>query len=376
MVWSVAGSTCGEDRTPERAGIDPAVLQARRVVGLYGDPDVTWSVVLGLRLHLPVTRAAVADRAQALAADHPHLGTAPRVESYPAEDEVAVLDRFANVPYGDHEPLLRVALSVDGRDLLLAAHHGAVDGLGILGAASRLVGEPLASSARGIPRAAEPTGFLRSSLRRLGEALFRPPTRIVGDRSGGTAGGDWLGSRSVEAGRPGSAALVRAAVDLVRRANAGERRGGRLVVSMGLSRRPGSPVPTPDRDTAYVRLPADAVTSTGDARALVAATAPEPAFPVTDGGGLGPRVARLLSHRLGATVLVSNLGLVDNPAVDEIRFWPVPTGPAGVCLGLASTPSVTTLTLRARRGWFSAGAAERLLALAADCLGRAAGADG
>lgn len=374
MVWSVAGSTRGEDRTPERAGLDPAVLQARRVVGLYGDPDVTWSVVLGLRLHVPVSRAAVADRVQTLVADHPHLGAAPAVDSYRADDEVAVLDRFANDPYGDHEPLLRVALSDDGRDLVLAAHHGVVDGLGILGAASRLVGEPLASTARGIPRAAEPTGFVRSSLRRLGEALFRPPTRIAGDRSGGTVAGDWLGSRRVEAARPGSAALVRAAVDLVRRANAG-RGGGRLVVSMGLSRRPGSPVPSPDRDTAYVRLPADGVSSTGDARALVAGTLPEPAFPVTDGGGLGPRVARLLSHRLGATVLVSNLGRVDSPAVDEIRFWPVPTGPAGVCLGLASTPSVTTLTLRARRGWFSAEAAERLLALAADCLGRAAEAD-
>lgn len=142
---------------------------------------------------------------------------------------------------------------------------------------------------------------------------------------------------------------------------------------MGLSRRPGSPTPAPDRDTAYTRLRAGGVSSTADARALMAATPPEPAFPVSDGGGLAPRAARLLSHRLGSTVLVSNLGLVDHPSVEAISFWPVPTGPAGVCLGLASTSSTTTLTLRARRGWFSGMAAEGLADVAAGCLTRAAG---
>jgi hypothetical protein len=231
----------------------------------------------------------------------------------------------------------------------------------------------LTSSARGIARESQPTGFVRGSLKRLVEAAFTPPVRVAGDRTPAAGGtGDWLEAREVEVPRPGSAALVRTAVDLVQRTNRGQGRRGRLVVSMGLSRRPGTPAPTPDRDTAYMRIRADAVASTDDARRLVARTAPEPAFPVREPGGLGPRVARVLSHRLGATVLVSNLGLVESAVVERISFWPVAAGPAGVCLGLASTPTATTLTVRARRGWFSEHAAQTLADVAAECLRRAA----
>lgn len=361
----MAGPTRGDAVAP-----DPVVLTARRVVGLYGDPDVTWSVVLALRLSVPVTPEAVASAARRLVGGHAHLGRDPGVQVFPLDAERLTLADFANSPYGDEDPLLRIALSADGLSLLLAAHHGAVDGLGMLGVASALLGTPLTSNARGIARESEPTGFVRGSLRRLAEAAFAPPTRVSADRDDHAARtGDWLEHRDVRVARPGSAALVRAAVDLVRRAPAAHR--GRLVVAMGLSRRPGAPVPTPDRDTAYMRLRADAVATTDDARRLVADTPPEPAFPVRDAGGLGPRVARLLSGRLGSTVLVSNLGLVDTSAVESIRFWPVPTGPAGLCLGLASTRTTTTLTLRARRGWFSEERARSLADLAAECLERA-----
>jgi hypothetical protein len=351
-------------------GPDPVVLHARRVVGLYGDPDVTWSVVVALRLRVPLTPEVVASAARRLVDQHPHLGRCPRVQVCPPDAEQLALADLANQRYGDEDPLLRIVLSADGRSLLLAAHHGAVDGLGLLGVASALVGAPLTSNARGIARESEPTGFVLGSLRRLAEAAFAPPTRVPGDRDDrSTETGDWLEHRDVVVTRPGSPALVRTAVDLVRRASV-ERRG-RLVVAMGLSRRPGSPVPTPDRDTAYMRLRAQAVATTDDARRLVAETPPEPAFPVRDAGGLGPRVARLLSGRLGSTVLVSNLGLVDSAAIESIRFWPVPTGPSGLCLGLASTRTTTTITLRARRRWFSEERARWLADLAADCLQRA-----
>lgn len=364
-MWVVAGTTRGEGE------VDPAVAQARRVVGLYGDPSVTWSVVLALRLREALSPDRIAAAARALVGTHPHLGRAPVVDTW-GPDESATIAEYANRPYADAGPLLRIAVTGDGRGLLVAAHHGVVDGLGLLGVAAALTGMALASNARGIQREAEPTAFVRGSLRRLREAAFAPPVRVVGDRYDPAQGGDWLEARDVVVGRPGSAALVRAAVELVRRANAATGPARRLVVSMGLSRRPGSPVPAPDRDTAYMRLRADGIASTEDARAVVARTPPEPAFPVRDAGGLAPRVARLLSHRLGATVLVSNLGLVDHPGVESLRFWPVPTGPSGVCLGLASTPTTTTLTLRARRGWFSAAAAATLADLAADSL-RAAG---
>jgi hypothetical protein len=365
----VARSTRGESDTPAVA-VDPAVQQARRVVGLYGDPDVTWSVVMALDLNEAVAHDVLARRARDLVDAHPHLGTFSSIRVFGPQTHSDLLEAFANEPYGDRDPLLRIALSEDGRTLVVAAHHGAVDGLGLLGAASILLDAPLASTARGIAPGAEPKGFVRRSVHRLAEAAFYPPARIRGDRSKVREGGDWLEARRVDARRPGSAALVRAAVNLASRAGVTRERG--VVVSVGLSRRSGAPVPDPDRDTAYVRLRADAVASTGDATTLLARTTPEPAFPVSDGGGLWPRVTRLLSNRLGATVLASNLGLVDSPAVESIRFWPVPTGPAGMCLGLASTGSTTTLTLRARRGWFSAPVATRLAGLAAECLGEAA----
>jgi hypothetical protein len=353
--------------------LDPAVVQARRVVGLYGDPDVTWSVVLAIRVRDRLSPEDVSSAASTLVRDHPHLGRAPAVDVCAPDGEAGALAGLANRAYDDAAPLLRVVLTADARGLLLAAHHGAVDGLGLLGVAAALTGLPLTSNARGIARESEPTGFVRGSVRRLLEAAFAPPVRIPGDRTGPVREpGDWLEARDVDVARPGSAALVRTAVEMVDRASSGRRTHGRLVVSMGLSRRPGDPVPSPDRDTAYMRLRADDVGSVEAARRLVAATPPEPAFPVRDAGGLGPRVARLLSHRLGATVLVSNLGRVDHPAVESIRFWPVPTGPSGVCLGLASSATTTTLTLRARRGWFGPSAAAALADLAAESLQRAA----
>jgi hypothetical protein len=339
-------------------------------VGLYGDPVVTWSVVTALDLGAAVAYDALSERTRMLVDGHPHLGAAPRIRVFDARTETAILEAFADEPYGDRDPLVRVALSEDGCTLVVAAHHGVIDGLGLLGAASILVDLPLASTARGVGPDAEPRGFARHSVRRLVEALFDPPARIRGDRRIVDETGDWLEARVVDARRPGSAALVRTAVDLVGRVGATRRRG--VIVSVGLSRRPGTPVADPDRDTAYVRLRADGVASTREVSALLERTTPEPAFPVSDGGGLGPRAARLLSSRLGATVLVSNLGRIDHPGVTAVRFWPVATGPAGVCLGRGSTPGRTPLTVRARRGWFSAATASCLAGLAAECLADAA----
>jgi len=348
---------------------DDAVARARRVVGLYGDPDVTWSIVLAVTFAAARRTEDVQARAEALVARYPHLGSVPPVQVFGPAEEADLLAAMADTEYRDHLPLLRVGIAEDGRTLLVAAHHGATDGLGLLGAAAALADADLASSARGITREAQPTGFLRRTVVRLAEVLVHPPVRFAAETSA-PASGDLLLSRPVTAPRPSSAALVAAAATSLRRWNGSRRAGGRrLVVSMGLSRRPGTPVAPPDRDTAYVRLPADGVAGTAQAADVMRATDPEPAFPETDGGGVGPLAARLLANRLGATVLVSNLGVVADPDVLELRFWPVPTGPSGCALGLASTPTSTVLTVRLRRGWFSAAAGDRLADLVAEEFG-------
>jgi hypothetical protein len=344
-------------------GVDPAVRRARLVVGLYGDPTVSWSVLLRLALAEPTSPARLQEAWHRLAATFPGVGRVGVVGEYDERGRAAFLAATADAAYGDRDPLLRVGLSRDGAELVVAAHHGCMDGLGLLGAAARLTGLELTSSARGVPADADATSFVAGSLRRLGEAAVRPPLRLAFAGHEDVAG-DHLESADVH--RPGgTAVLVEGAARFVRGWNTGRRaRGSRLMIALGLSRRPGSPTPTPDRDTAYMRVPADDVHTVEDARRVLAATAPEPAFPVTEGGGVGPLVTRALGSRLGSTVLVSNLGLVSGP-VERVEFWPVPAGPAGVCLGLASAGARSTLTVRARAGWFDESETQRMMAVAA-----------
>jgi hypothetical protein len=339
------------------ADVDPAVRQARRVVGLYGDPDVTWSIVLRLDLAAPVSREAVARRVQSVFEAHPLLGRLPAVESL----EASTLDRFANTPFEDRGPLVRLALDDAGRRVLVAAHHGAVDGLGLVGLAGRVLGLDLGTNARGVRRTGEEPGFLTGSLRRMGEIAFRPPERFrapVRD-----AHGDHLLDSELPLLRRGTGALAWAGLRTLRAWNPRPVRLSQPVIALGVSRRSGLPSPDPDRDTAYTRLRVRSVRSQPDLADLLARTDPEPDFPVTDARGMGAVLTRLLGSRLGATMLVSNLGLVAGSDVTSASFWPVASGPHGVSLGLVSASGATTVTVRARRGWFGEDDAARLLEL-------------
>jgi hypothetical protein len=348
---------------PTRASssVDRAVRRAREVVGLYGDPDVTWSIVLSLATTTPQAPATVQDRLEELLAEHPHLGTAGRVREHAERAEV--VDAFADTPYGDRDPLVRAALTDAGRTLTVAAHHGCIDGLGLVGLAGRLLALPLGSTATGVRRTGAEPGFLRGSLARLGEAAFRPPERFRSTARPAT--GDWLLAAEVATRRPATAALVWAAHEALAEWNGRRSRGRQPVVAIGVSRRSGTPPLAPDRDTAYTRLHTTGLAGTAQTRDRLALTDPEPDFPETDGGGVAPVVVRLLSGRLGASVLVSNLGRLtgDAGALRSAAFWPTATGPGGVGLGLVSAASSTTLTLRARRAWFARAEAERLLGL-------------
>ncbi len=196
-------------------GVDPAVRHARLVVGLYGDPGVTWSVLLRLRSRQPLDRATTAAAIRLLHATHPHLGPPPELGLYRPEKRDERLSRAADEPYDDRGPLVRIALDSTGTELVVAVHHGCADGLGLLGYAAAVSGLDLPSSARGVPSSSEPRSFLRGSLRRLREALLRPPGRIA---SAGRTGekGDLLLSRDVAAAKPSTPALVLASARAVR----------------------------------------------------------------------------------------------------------------------------------------------------------------
>lgn len=353
------------------AAVHPAVRAARQVVGLYGDPDVTWCILLELELAEARAAHLLSARLADIVEDYPHLGLRPTVETLALSgsriDPVA-RQRFANRPFGAQEPLVRTGLSPDGLHVLVAAHHGVVDGLGLLGLTGLLLDLPLGTGARGVARTGAEPGFFRGSLARLHEVLLRPPERFRASRRGPAAAGDILVHRDLSPLRRGTGALAWAALLTLRGWNGPETRRRQPVIALGVSRRPGTPPIQPIRDTAYTRLPVVGVTSFVDLAARLVRSEPEPDFPVSDAGGLGPVLIRLLASRLGASLLVSNLGLVDDPRVRAVRFWPVASGPAGVAFGLASTRQTTTVTVRVRNRWFDRSDADRLLDLGAEAL--------
>ena len=71
---------------------------------------------------------------------------------------------------------------------------------------------------------------------------------------------------------------------------------------------------------------------------------------------------RLLSRRLGSTLLVSHLGEVTAEGVTGLAFHPVTAGGSGVSLGAVTLHGSTTVTLRARAAQWDRAGLERLLA--------------
>jgi hypothetical protein len=283
---------------------------------------------------------------------------------------------FADEPYAEPGPVLRVAL-VSGHppSVLVAAHHGALDGLGLLALLGVALGAPFGSSARGLGHRRPPVPFAVSAALRAGEALLAPPARIEPvPRPGPAEPGDHLVALDLPIGRVGTAAAVAAAVRAVRGWNRehGGTGKGRMVVAVGASRRPGIDLRLEDR-SAYLRIRVGAAEAGGEdaVRAMLATARPGPPIPGGRAAGLlaspAAAVAGRLSGRLGSTLLVSSLGSVAGPpGLRSVAFHPVAHGRSGVALGLASVGDTTTVTLRARRRDFGPeGAAALLGAVAA-----------
>ncbi len=337
-----------------------ATARARVAVGLYGDPTVAWSVLLRARLTRQVDEAAVFDRLSRHTDRFPQLGGTPAVLSTPDAGSTAA--RFATRPYPDGEPLVRVAIARAEPELILAAHHGAVDGLGLLGLLGIALDTDVASNATGLGARAARRSFANSAARRLGEALLAPPTRIQPAAvvpANSELFDEWTGARRGAR----TAALVVAATRAVIAWNLSHgARAGRVVAAVGASRRPGDELCVSE-DSAYLRLRWTDRADRSELAALLATQPPEPASPAYRSRitSLG---IRLLAPRLGSTFLVSNLGVVrGGDLVRSLSFYPVASGRSGVAFGAATLGDTTTITIRARRQDFDAPAATRLLEL-------------
>lgn len=365
-----------------------AVASARRAMALAGHPGVSWSILAEARMDVLPSPEVVIERLREAIEARPALGPAPKVVTAEGREAGALRAAFADVPYDERGALLRAAL-IRGHppSVLVAAHHGVLDGLGLLALLGVATGVAFESSARGLAVRRPSLPFAISAALRAGEALLAPPARIEPAPGQGPLGpGDHLLAMDLPIGRVRTAAAVAAAVSAVREWN--QRRGGqrgRIVVAVGASRRPGTELGLEER-SAYLRIRigatrAGASGSTGSAaaddedavRALLAAARPEPPAPAGRAVGVlaGPAgaLAGWLSPRLGSTLLVSSLGSVHGPpGLRSVAFRPVAHGRSGVALGLATVGDTTTVTLRARRRDFEPDAAGVLLAAVADRL--------
>jgi hypothetical protein len=330
---------------------------AHRVVGLYGDPTVSWSILLEAELGAAAPEPEkLRARLAAASRQYPHLGVVPEIERI--TDLPAVRDRFASAPYERGAPLVRVA--VGEPTLLIAAHHGALDGLGLLSLLGILLDVPVSSRARGIGERTGGKPFALSALQRLAEALFAPPGRITPDREREAVGDVFVAHHEPRV-RLGAAGFVAAAVRATERWNrAHGARTARVVAALGASRRSGA-APEPVHDSAFFRLRLGHGVAGTDVAEVLKAQPPEPDFPARS-SRLARLGTRLLASRLGSTFLVSNLGAVaTGDTVRSLAFYPAASGRSGVAFGAATTGGTTTVTVRARRKDFDALSAAKLL---------------
>ena len=343
---------------------EDAVRHARETLAWTGQAGAAWSIVLEARVAEPLSRDGVRDRLAAAARAAPHLGPPPPVEAVAEAALPRVRGAFADTPYADGGPTVRAAVCAgDPAAVVLAAHHGALDGLGLVALLGEVLGAPVRSSVRGDHAGPREGWRPRAVASRLREALLAPPARVLPARRDRAARGDRLVAATGPAVQGGTAALVAAAVRGVRAWNA--HRGAatrRPVVAVGVSRRGGAN-PTLAHDATWLRLRLDGAADEDAVAAVLRRTTSER---VGRGPVLPPPVAaavRLVAEQLGSTLLVSNLGVLDGPGqLRSVAFFPKQYGRSPVALGAATVAGTATLTLRVRTRDFGPDDAERLLA--------------
>jgi hypothetical protein len=354
-------------------GPDPLAAAARS-----GHPEVSWSILLDCTLDAAPLREDVAARVQAGWPSEGRLGLPPLVSVAPDRAFDTAVEEAANLPYGPDQPLARVLLSGGSPPrLCVAAHHAALDGLGLVALLSLALGVDVRSATRGVGAPALRRAGWAHVARRAGEAVLAPPVRIAPDPApspgAAPAAGDHLVRAGLDPTPDGMAVatgeLIAAAAGAVRAWN--RDRGApsrRIVVAVGASRRPGSDSGLTEHST-WLRLRVPPGATTEAVRAMLASASPEPLAPRAMTRPTVGRLALLAAERTGSTLLVSNLGRLQ-PAgpVTAAALYPSAHGRSGISIGAVTVAGATTLTVRARRRDFGRPAAAAFLDLVAGGL--------
>jgi hypothetical protein len=327
--------------------------------------EVSQTILLHAELSAEAAVDLAAGATRLVALWPPEAGAAPVPEQSSDPPQVAVRS-LAEERLPPDRPCRVLVLG--GRDVIVAAHHGVMDGLAMLRVMAEVVGTPLASSARGVGERATRRGGPIYAARRLGEALVAPPARVAPERMEAVPGEVLVWRDATGSSNPGTTGVVAATLVAAKRWNA--ERGAsfrRPVVAVGAALVPGDAGVIRDQSAWFrlrIRDP-----SREALRNTLAEALPEPPAPAALRSGAASRVARLLRGRTGSTILVSSLGRVSPPGpVRAYGLWPWAHGRSGIAIGCATVGSVTTLTLRARASDFSESGARSLLDLVDECL--------
>ncbi|NYJ01042.1 hypothetical protein HNR19_001740 [Nocardioides thalensis] len=309
------------------------------------DPGIGWRILLTADLPHRPRPDDVADLLAALYRDQ-GWGAAPAVTVGGSPDGLRT-----DLAEARPAPVL---VGTAGTSLVISAHHGAADGLGLLRVLEALGPSPVSSDVRR-PGARPPGGGrIASVARRLVEVAATPPARL---RPASPAGGsgDVMAEATVTGGRRTTEIVVAATAAAVEHERSLGRSGRHVAIAVGVGspHAPGAPI----ADRSGLLRVRDAERLDAAAIREAVRSAPLEAAP-TRGMSVG---LRLLAPRLGSTLLVSHLGVVDAPAVERLAFHPVTAGGSGISLGAVTHRDVTTFTLRARAAVWDADGLERLL---------------
>ena len=317
------------------------------------DPGIRWRILLSAEVEQPPTAGALQAELDALGARQGWPVGAVVEDADPAALRAALAE-VADAP---------VAVGVSGRLVVVSCHHAYVDGLGLLAVLGAVTRTNVASDARGVDNRPSSGSFVAALVRRLVEVVAAPPARVAGRRRA-AATGDVM----VQLALPVSmspADLVWAAATGIAEHNRATGVGVRhTTIAVGAGRRgPEADSGTIADRSALIRLrDLEGLDRDGVRDRLRAA----PLVPKDGQGPGGGRavlaVMRLLSRRLGSTLLVSHLGEVRGEGLSDLAFYPVTAGGTGLSLGAVGQPGATSLTLRGRAADWSAESLTALLA--------------
>jgi hypothetical protein len=337
-----------------------AATTRERSVLTHPDQASTWTIVIEVELVRPVAPSLVDARLAELTRDAPIVGahldgrfwvrrTAPTAR---VAERGSLLDGVTDRFNLAREAPLRVRLSTDGTRVVVAGHHAAFDGLGLLAVGASLIAGVTRNGAldhKELVRpevATETPNGERSSLARR---LIRPADPVAKSKPSAATESLVAVDVAVSDGHVTArlaSACVNAVVAFNHRRCAPMRRSS-ISLGIGGSRSIGN-------TASYQRVDVDLRTDI-DVVAIVNAALtrtdepielrrPLPTMPNALRRSILPIVARLSD-----SFLVSNLGRIDLANARRVSFFPVARGRSAVAIGAASVErGRATLTLRAR----------------------------